>query len=639
MNILENPFYLLDASLADNRRTIMSKVQDASLLGDPDECTKAGSLLTNHKNRVKCEVFYLPDLSQNEIKTKIEQLQSDPNNLLINILSEKIYDLSSGNLIASALLSSKYKPSLDTNKHAIKALSNVLETQDPETVFHLINEMRIQSGFSQLADISLVSDALNDLKAYYLQAIKDLFKRLSFDDITSIMSELVLKETTVNTNRSDFISSIFDHYEVLTKPHLSFDDINSIMSELALKETTVNTNCSDFISSIVDYYEVLAQPHLKDAEQDVKDLIALFNDLFKYKYILRQEEFDLPDFKETSRFFNNIALFTIKTSDNAISWASKEVSNKLSSWIDIALPILIVNKSNGLFYKPCDALVLYCLNYLTEMLYTYQTKIALINIKTIFVDMVEVFGKPLYVETYRTYNIQEGIATIDNMLLYVDDYDYSLANFSISKTTGLIFKQVLTINCDYFQFQTERCSWNQVVDLDERMTVNIAQIPLSIDKVTKGHIKKFLDHKLLQLCVLIIVINAAMALAKDIMQGKQLSLQSQDDEQLTFCDSGLIVEGKSYKWSDIHIKAYDDTLSLKIGSSCYTIENCDHLGKFWQYILYQTFATLQAKESLNNQISLSEKLFMFAQVSEWEMAKFMVEKHNGGVYSFPVKVK
>ena len=597
MNILENPFYLLGASLADDRRTIMSKVQDASLLGDPDECTKAGSLLTNHKNRVKCEVFYLPDLSQTEIKTKIEQLQSDPNNLLINILSEKIYDLSSGNLIASALLSSKYKPSLDTNKHAIKALSNVLETQDPEDVFDLINEMRLQSGFSQLADMSLVSDALNDLKAYYLQTIKDLFKRLSFDDIKSIISELVLKETTVNTN------------------------------------------CSDFISSIVDYYEVLAQPHLKDAEQDVKDLITLFNDLFKYKYILRQEEFDLPDFKETSRFFNNIALFTIKTSDNAISWASKEVSNKLLSWIETALPILIVNKSNALFYKPCDDLVLYCLNYLTEMLYTYQTKIALINIKTIFVYMVEVFGKPLYVETYRTKNIQQGISTIDNMLLYVDDYDYSLANFSISKTKGIFFKKVLTINCDYFQFQTERCSWNQVVDLDERMTLNIAQIPLSIDKVTKGHIKEFLDHKLLQFCVLIIVINAAMALAKDIMQGKQLSLQSQDDEQITFCDSRLIVEGKSYKWSDIHIKAYADTLSLKIGSSCYTIENCDHLGKFWQYILYQTFEALQAKESLNNQISLSEKLFMFAQVSEWEMAKFMVEKHNGGVYSFPVQVK
>ena len=596
MNILENPFYLLGASLADDRRTIMSKVQDASLLGDPDECTKAGSLLTNHKNRVKCEVFYLPDLSQNEIKTKIEQLQSDPNNLLINILSEKIYDLSSGNLIASALLSSKYKPSLDTNKYAIKALSNVLETQDPEDVFDLINEMRLQSGFSQLADISLVSDALNDLKAYYLQAIKDLFKRLSFDDI------------------------------------------NSIMSELALKETTVNTNCSDFISSIVDYYEVLAQPHLKDAEQDVKDLIALFNDLFKYKYILRQEEFDLPDFKETSRFFNNIALFTIKTSDNAISWASKEVSNKLSSWIDIALPILIVNKSNGLFYKPCDALVLYCLNYLTEMLYTYQTKIALINIKTIFVYMVEVFGKPLYVETYRTKNIQQGISTIDNMLRYVDDYDYSLANFSISKTTGLIFKQVLTINFDYLQFQSSKYSWNEHFDFDKTMLLNSMESLALLNAATKGKSKKIVNSELWEISLAITFSKAAMVLAKDLMCGKKINLTSQNDEQLTFCDSGLIVDGHHCSWSDVNIKVDDSTLFFKTDLDCYTIDH-NSFASFLQYILHTTFQALQKKESLNNQISLSEKLFMFAQLTEWGLAQNVVQKHNGGVFSFPVQVK
>ena len=596
MNILENPFYLLGASLADDRRTIMSKVQDASLLGDPDECTKAGSLLTNHKNRVKCEVFYLLDLSQTEIKTKIEQLQSDPNNLLINILSEKIYDLSSGNLIASALLSSKYKPSLDTNKYAIKALSNVLETQDSEDVFDLINEMRLQSGFSQLADISLVSDALNDLKAYYLQAIKDLFKRLSFDDI------------------------------------------NSIMSELALKETTVNTNCSDFISSIVDYYEVLAQPHLKNAEQDVKDLIALFNDLFKYKYILRQEEFDLPDFKETSRFFNNIALFTIKTSDNAISWASKEVSNKLSSWIDIALPILIVNKSNGLFYKPCDALVLYCLNYLTEMLYTYQTKIALINIKTIFVYMVEVFGKPLYVETYRTKNIQQGISTIDNMLRYVDDYDYSLANFSISKTTGLIFKQVLTINFDYLQFQSSKYSWNEHFDFDKTMLLNSMESLALLNAATKGKSKKIVNSELWEISLAITFSKAAMVLAKDLMCGKKINLTSQNDEQLTFCDSGLIVDGHHCSWSDVNIKVDDSTLFFKTDLDCYTIDH-NSFASFLQYILHTTFQALQKKESLNNQISLSEKLFMFAQLTEWGLAQNVVQKHNGGVFSFPVQVK
>ena len=596
MNILDNPFYILDVSLSDNRRTIMSTVQDASLLGDPEKCNKAGSLLTNHKNRVKCEVFYLPELCKTEIKTRIEQLQSDPNNLLITILSEKIYDLSNGNLIASILLSSKANIGLNVYQYAIKALSNVLETQDPETVFHLINEMRLQSGFSQLADISLVSDALNDLKAYYLQTIKDLFKRLSFDDI------------------------------------------NSIMSELVLKETTVNTNCSDFISSIVDYYEVLAQQHIESAEKDIKDLITLFNDLFKHKYILLQEEFNIDNFKEKSRFFNNISLSTIKTSDNAISWGSKEISNKLSSWIDIELPILIVNKSNGLFYKACDDLVFYCLNYLTEVLYTYQTKIALINIKTIFVHMVEVFGKHLYIDSIRVNNVQEGIKTIDNMLLYVDDYDYSLANFSIHKTQDLDFEDVLTINFDYLDYKTARYRWNRIFELNQPTYVNLDIPYMLINKVTRVNIIPFIDSELTQICIPMIISNAAMTLAESIMYEKKFYMYTTNTNRIGFCDSGLIVEGEIYKWSDIHIKVDDGTLSLKTDSACYTID-ANSFDEFWEYILYRTFEVLQGKGSLNNQISLSEKLFMFAQINEWKIAQVMVEKHNDGVYSFPIKLK
>ena len=175
------------------------------------------------------------------------------------------------------------------------------------------------------------------------------------------------------------------------------------------------------------------------------------------------------------------------------------------------------------------------------------------------------------------------------------------------------------------------------------MTYNTTYLNLDIPytlitKVIGVNIIPFVDSELIQICTPIIVSNAAMTLANDIMQGKQLSLQSQDDEQLTFCDSGLIVGGESYKWSDIHIKVDDDTLSLKTASDCYTID-ADSFDEFWQYILYRTFEVLQGKGSLNNQISLSEKLFMFAQINEWKIAQVMVEKHNDGVYSFPIKLK
>ena len=122
------------------------------------------------------------------------------------------------------------------------------------------------------------------------------------------------------------------------------------------------------------------------------------------------------------------------------------------------------------------------------------------------------------------------------------------------------------------------------------------------------------------------------------MCGKKINLTSQNDEQLTFCDSGLIVDGQHCSWSDVNIKVDDSTLFFKTDLDCYTIDH-NSFASFLQYILHTTFQALQKKESLNNQISLSEKLFMFAQLTEWGLAQNVVQKHNGGVFSFPVQVK
>ncbi len=220
----------------------------------------------------------------------------------------------------------------------------------------------------------------------------------------------------------------------------------------------------------------------------------------------------------------------------------------------------------------------------------------------------------------------------------MDDYDYSLANFSISKTTGLIFKQVLTINFDYLQFQSSKYSWNEHFDFDKTMLLNSMESLALLNAATKGKSKKIVNSELWEISLAITFSKAAMVLAKDLMCGKKINLTSQNDEQLTFCDSGLIVDGHHCSWSDVNIKVDDSTLFFKTDLDCYTIDH-NSFASFLQYILHTTFQALQKKESLNNQISLSEKLFMFAQLTEWGLAQNVVQKHNGGVFSFPIKVK
>ena len=576
MNILDNPFYILDVSLSDNRRTIMSKVQDASLLGDPEKCNKAGSLLTNHKNRVKCEVFYLPELGKTEIKTKIEQLQSDPNNLLITILSEKIYDLSNGNLIASILLSSKANIDLNVYQYAIKALSNVLETHDPETVFHLINEVRLQSGFSQLADISLVSDALNDLKAYYLQTIKDLFKRLSSDDISSIMSEL------------------------------------------AINETKKNTNSSDFISSIVDYYEVLAQPHLNKTKTNFKTFIKLFNDFLKYKFILNQEEFDINDFKGKYSCSENSPLTKINTTDKAIFWVAGQISGSLSVWISAALPMIVVNKSNGIFYKACTDLVSFCMSAMKRLLFVYQTKLFWQCHNQIVSLISEKLAQPHYIDDYYIERVNTHLKFAEASLDSCDKVNRFFDYFSITSTKNIFSKKVLTVKFDYFQCQSSRYSWTPILDLSLTLPQNLAYVTEAVFEEHKIKFGDIFDSEQLLTCSLILAMHQALELAKDIMLGKKIPLTSQEGGQIILCDSGVIFNDKLEPWSDVRFKASNnDEVTIITDSFTYQMLQPDvNEDSFLDYILFDNFKILKDSGMTDNVSTLSEQLFAYSLLSK-----------------------
>lgn len=46
MDLLENPFYLLEATVHDDRRRLVELAEERSLLLDPEECTEARSHLT-----------------------------------------------------------------------------------------------------------------------------------------------------------------------------------------------------------------------------------------------------------------------------------------------------------------------------------------------------------------------------------------------------------------------------------------------------------------------------------------------------------------------------------------------------------------------------------------------------------------
>ena len=81
MDLLNNPFRILGASLRDNRQKILELADDMSLVNDADLCMEARAELTNPRKRLKAEMdiyIHKRQTSQNAFTIKYkESLKED----------------------------------------------------------------------------------------------------------------------------------------------------------------------------------------------------------------------------------------------------------------------------------------------------------------------------------------------------------------------------------------------------------------------------------------------------------------------------------------------------------------------------------------------------------------------------------
>ena len=75
MIIKENPFYILGASLRDNRQKIMSLAEEKSLEVDEAVCSEARMVLTNPRRRLVAELSWFPGVSLKETSVILSKLK------------------------------------------------------------------------------------------------------------------------------------------------------------------------------------------------------------------------------------------------------------------------------------------------------------------------------------------------------------------------------------------------------------------------------------------------------------------------------------------------------------------------------------------------------------------------------------
>lgn len=223
MDLLQNPFHILNASPRDNRRRIMELADERSLLLDSSECMEARSDLTNPRKRLSAEVAWLPGIGPKRVGEVLSLVESSPTDLLA---VDNLSSIARANLLASGLARLPNHNADDVAEWILE-ISWAFEDLDPEELSVIINEERVVSGFPEVSDLSAVEAEIQERRRHYRQVIKAALDNLSPKELVEAVTVAVESATDDGEELGPIlIADLIDSYEVEAQGFLDKEEGN-----------------------------------------------------------------------------------------------------------------------------------------------------------------------------------------------------------------------------------------------------------------------------------------------------------------------------------------------------------------------------------------------------------------------------
>ncbi len=327
MDLLQNSFYILNATQRDNRHRIMELAEKQSLLSDTNKCMEARSELTNPRKRISAEVAWLPGVPPERVYDILLLLESSVGNrrgcdaitpiapidsfatALVrvpyakkSIIADEVLEtlkLSKGdfrevgeflgihtltpiarsNLLAARMLR---LPDYTSNVIAewILAIVQTFENINPPEVQAILNVEREASNFPEITEHSDITSEIQNRKRYYQQVIK-----FSLENIHSAKERaktvMIVIESAADGAANHWpilIEDTIDSYEHGAETFLEIEEKNIETQDkkirIAADEETsdgILTTMMDELLQTVKDWNVIAQPiQLKKKRQGLR---------------------------------------------------------------------------------------------------------------------------------------------------------------------------------------------------------------------------------------------------------------------------------------------------------------------------------------------------------------------------------
>lgn len=264
MDLLQNPFHILNASLRDNRRRIMELADERSLLFDSSECMEARSELTNPRKRLSAEVAWLPGIGPKRVGEVLSLLESSPADLLA---VDNLSSIARANLLAAGLARLP-DHNADNVAKWILEISWAFEDLDADELSVIINEERVVSGFPEVSDLSAVEAEIQERRRHYRQVIKLALDNLSPKELVKAVTVAVESATDDGEEHGPIvIADLVDSYEVEAQGFLDKEEgnIKALVEKLraavdAEQPDSILTPMVNQLIQVVKNWDTVAQP-------------------------------------------------------------------------------------------------------------------------------------------------------------------------------------------------------------------------------------------------------------------------------------------------------------------------------------------------------------------------------------------
>jgi len=267
MYLLENPFYILGATLQDNRRRIMELAEERSLSLDPNKCTEARNELTNPRKRLTAEIAWLLGVEPENTAKLLQILESCPERLLDVDIYDVVSPIAYVNLLASGIIRLQ-EINVDNIVGWVLDMASEFEDIDTEELMDIINEEREVSNFPQISDSSLIGEEIDERCRFFCKTINECLGKLTKEERLRAITNIV--ESATNTGEKQapvLISKFIDlYYESEAQKELDkgAENINNIIKEI---RETAESKRTYSIATLIDKlikatkdWDIIAQP-------------------------------------------------------------------------------------------------------------------------------------------------------------------------------------------------------------------------------------------------------------------------------------------------------------------------------------------------------------------------------------------